>query len=410
MVPYATGVYIRWAATYNPATQQFSQTTPQHFGPTTFAWQDCYMGGAGYATSGCEALSQGLRYPVPPAAVATGHWLVEDLQNPGTLIPGGAAVDIPMIVNYSVAAGATSTPPIVVAVPEPPEAPETPEVYGDAQWVKVYKTQITREVTPGDLDNLNTIIPSDPTQIEVAWDILQASPPSNGNQKQKRTGTQGAIAPDTRSIVRRFETYKYLGAYDAVTHKAICADGTCTAPSTGELGDFIGANNSAVNVVPDVLVINRDGSGAVSSADGKVNCGTACAEFAPSGTILSLTANPGGNVFLGWTGACSGNQPTCSVGVSGATQVGASFAPQFTLSVGRSNPGAIIATPSGNDRAIDCGGSCSAKFTQGTTVTLTAIPPAGKSFVNWNGACSGTQSTCSLTITQNTSVQAVFSK
>ncbi|HYW73781.1 MAG TPA: hypothetical protein VE961_22355, partial [Pyrinomonadaceae bacterium] len=64
----------------------------------------------------------------------------------------------------------------------------------------------------------------------------------------------------------------------------------------------------------------------------------------------------------------------------------------------------------GNDRALDCGGNCSAKFSQGTTVTLTATPAAGKLFVNWSGACSGTSPTCTLTIDKNTSVQAVFSK
>ena len=64
----------------------------------------------------------------------------------------------------------------------------------------------------------------------------------------------------------------------------------------------------------------------------------------------------------------------------------------------------------GNDRAIDCGGNCSAKFTDGTAVTLTAVPPAGKTFVNWAGGCAGTDPTCTLTITKDTSVQAVFSK
>lgn len=80
------------------------------------------------------------------------------------------------------------------------------------------------------------------------------------------------------------------------------------------------------------------------------------------------------------------------------------------MSVGRSNPGTVTGTPTGNDRALDCGGNCSAKFTQGTQVTLTATSPAGKSFVNWSGGCSGTAPTCVLTIAKGTSVQAVFSK
>jgi List-Bact-rpt repeat protein len=78
--------------------------------------------------------------------------------------------------------------------------------------------------------------------------------------------------------------------------------------------------------------------------------------------------------------------------------------------LGRSNPGTVTATPTGTDRALNCGSTCSAKFVQGTTVTLTAIPPAGKTFANWSGACSGTAPTCSVSISKDTSVQANFNK
>lgn len=416
IVPYATGVYVRWYSLYDPGTSLYFKTTPQHVGAPTSSWQDCYLGGAGYATSGCEALSQGLRYPVPTGLTATGHWLIEDAQNPGNLIAAQPGVAIPIFISYSIApTTVVSAPPIVVAVIEPPEAPETPEKYGDAQWVKVYKTQLNREATPDDLATISGVVPTDPSQVEVAWDILQASPPSNSNGNQKRNRTQGSIAPDTRSIVRRVETYKYTGGYDAITHKAVCADGTCTAPSTGELGDFIGAHNSAVNLNPDVLSVTKTGAGTVSTTDGKLSCGNNCNEFALKGTTLNLVANPGSNAFVGWTGACSGTQLTCAVSVNGITNVGASFLPQFTLSVSRSNSGTITATPNGNDKAINCGGNCSAKFTQGTAVTLTAIAPAGKTFVNWSSkdvaACNlSTSPTCTATITGNTSIQANFSK
>ena len=409
IVSYPTGVYVRWESPYDSVNQQFSKTTINHIGNPSFAWQDCYMGGLGYPTSGCEALGQGLRYPYAPGLVATGRWLVEDPQNPGTLIASNPGVAIPLLVTYSVAPAATSfTAPVITAVVEAPEPPPTPEVYGDAQWVKVYKTTLTRQVTQDDLDNLSSIIPTDPSQIETAWDILQQSPPTNGNQKQTRNQNQGSISADTRAIVRRYETYKYTGAYDPLTHQVQCADLTCTAPSAGELGDFIGAHNSAVNVTADSLTVTRNGGGTVTG--GKINCGTACGMFAPAGTVISLIANPGGLVFTGWDGACSGTQTTCAVTVNGATQVTASFLPQFTLSVGRSNPGSVSATPTGNDRALDCGSNCSAKFTQGTTVTLTATPPAGKTFASWGGACSGTAPTCTLTIAKDTSVQANFNK
>jgi DNA-binding beta-propeller fold protein YncE len=83
---------------------------------------------------------------------------------------------------------------------------------------------------------------------------------------------------------------------------------------------------------------------------------------------------------------------------------------QFTVSVGRSNPGTVIASPSGVDRALNCGNACSAKFNAGTAISLVATPPAGKSFVSWGGACAGTAPTCDLTVNANLSVQANFSK
>ena len=145
---------------------------------------------------------------------------------------------------------------------------------------------------------------------------------------------------------------------------------------------------------------------------------------------VTLNAKPGSrSTFLGWTGACAGTAGSCTVTVNGGVNVGATFSTpavggggggggggagggttQFTLSVGRSNPGTVTATPNGVDRALSCGSACSAKFNSGTVVTLTAIPPAGKTFASWGGACSGTTTTCTVTITKDTSVQANFNK
>jgi uncharacterized repeat protein (TIGR02543 family) len=232
----------------------------------------------------------------------------------------------------------------------------------------------------------------------------------NGKRNRTRNRNQGNIAADTRSVIRRYELYKYTGAYDAVTHEVACADTTCTAPSAGELGGPLSAQNAATNVTADSLTVTKTGSGVVSGAGGKISCGTACATFATASSVLSLTASPSGTVFTGWTGACTGTQLTCSVTVNGQITVAATFKSQFTLSIGRSNPGTVTGTPTGNDRALDCGSNCSAKFTDGTAVTLTAVPPAGKTFVNWAGACSGTAATCVVTISKDTSVQAIFSK
>jgi len=204
----------------------------------------------------------------------------------------------------------------------------------------------------------------------------------------------------------------------------VCADSTCTAPSAGELGELVGAKNTAVNLNPDVIQVTNTGGGTVTGASGKINCRNGCAAFSPNGSSVTVTAKANsGNVFTGWSGACVGTQANCTVTVNGVTVVTASFAPvvpggggggggggagtpSYTLSIGRSNPGTVTSDLIG----INCGNACSAKFVSGTIVTLTATPPAGKTFASWGGGCSGTAPTCSLNLIKDTSVQANFNK
>lgn len=76
---------------------------------------------------------------------------------------------------------------------------------------------------------------------------------------------------------------------------------------------------------------------------------------------------------------------------------------RFTLSVSKSGSGSVISEPAG----IDCGKNCSARFDDGTDVTLVAAPAEGYSFTGWSGACKGTEP-CRVKLTSNKSVSAKF--
>jgi phospholipase C len=65
-------------------------------------------------------------------------------------------------------------------------------------------------------------------------------------------------------------------------------------------------------------------------------------------------------------------------------------------------------TVSSNPAGINCGQTCTASFSSGTQVTLTASPSANSFFAGWSGACSGTGN-CQVTLMQNASVMANFS-
>jgi hypothetical protein len=66
--------------------------------------------------------------------------------------------------------------------------------------------------------------------------------------------------------------------------------------------------------------------------------------------------------------------------------------------------GGVTSSPTG----ITCGATCTASYTSGTAVTLTATPATGSTFTGWSGACSGA-GTCSVTLAANTAVAATFS-
>src|SRR5437870_4029868 len=68
------------------------------------------------------------------------------------------------------------------------------------------------------------------------------------------------------------------------------------------------------------------GSGTVTSTPAGINCGTSCSASYPSGTIVTLTATPStGSTFAGWSGSCTTTSTTCTVTMSGARSVTATF-------------------------------------------------------------------------------------
>ena len=68
-----------------------------------------------------------------------------------------------------------------------------------------------------------------------------------------------------------------------------------------------------------------------------------------------------------------------------------------------SGTGKISSNPAG----IDCGLRCSANFTTGAVVTLTATPEAGSTFMGWSGACTGAAN-CVVTMSAARNVTATF--
>ena len=81
---------------------------------------------------------------------------------------------------------------------------------------------------------------------------------------------------------------------------------------------------------------------------------------------------------------------------------------RWNLNVFKAGAGAgtVTSSPAG----INCGAVCMAQFTDGTSVTLTAAPTSSSKFAGWSGACSGTATTCVLSMTADRNVTATFAK
>jgi hypothetical protein len=102
-------------------------------------------------------------------------------------------------------------------------------------------------------------------------------------------------------------------------------------------------------------------------------------------------------------GAHAGTISTTYAG-SGAVSLTCTPSTLYTLTVTTSGAGSGTVTGSG----ISCPSTCAKDFVVGTTVTLTATPSGQDAFTGWSGACSGSASTCTVTLEAAASVGASF--
>jgi len=208
----------------------------------------------------------------------------------------------------------------------------------------------------------------------------------------------------------------HLDAGTAVSLTATPAGGSVftgwSGPCTGTGScDFTLNATSTVNATFTqqwLLSVTNAGGGTGTVTGNGINCGTTCSLLFDQGTAISLAATPtNGSVFTGWNGDCSGTG-ACNTTMAAARSVTATFVPptqQYTLGVTSTGNGTVTSSPKG----INCGKHCSASFTVGTSVTLTAKPAKKHLFLGWTGACNGASLTCTVpTMMGDTSVVANF--
>ena len=81
---------------------------------------------------------------------------------------------------------------------------------------------------------------------------------------------------------------------------------------------------------------------------------------------------------------------------------------RMTVTVGGAGSGSVDASSGAISGCTSSGGTCSATYDDGTTVTLAPTPDAGSSFTGWTGCDSVVGDECTVTINADTNVTATF--
>jgi hypothetical protein len=247
----------------------------------------------------------------------------------------------------------------------------------------------------------------DDYQSSTDYPLVQITNDATGAVAYARTWgmTNRSIAPNALSCTN-FTLPSGIAA--GPSELRVIANGIASVP----LPVTVGAGGSSQNLCPSyTLSLARagNGSGTVTSAQAGIDCGAACSNAYPNGSIVSLIANPAqGSAFAGWSGGgCSGTG-ACIVTLTGDTAVTATFTliPE-TLIVSKTGDGkgAVTSSPPG----IDCGAGCSHAYDYGTSVALSPHAARGSSFDGWAGACTGKRS-CVVAMTDAAHLYASFVK
>jgi len=197
-------------------------------------------------------------------------WLVESSPGSGTLVNQQSGIPaVAFVYTPPAPPPAPGLPPVpaavnvqIHAVAPNPEHPENIDLWGETFWIKTFTTQVNQVI---DLGNL---LRGDPVQeaaeVETEWSIFQLAPAGhNGPNELKEKDLN--LAEADKSVIRRYEFYKYTGSLNPDGSGEAMCDGPdvpghrCDTPfgdvgsGINDLGVFVGAQMAGVNldVVPE---------------------------------------------------------------------------------------------------------------------------------------------------------------
>jgi len=123
----------------------------------------------------------------------------------------------------------------------------------------------------------------------------------------------------------------------------------------------------------------------------------------PSGSTVTLSATPSLNwTFSGWRGDLTGTQNPANITMNGNETVTATFvqvtSANYSLTVNVIGYGAVTQDP------------LNTTYGANTNVTLTAVAGVGWTFQGWSGDVTGLQNPTNITMNENKTVTATFTR
>lgn len=344
---------------YGPATPSEIQprTFPDGHSGVSVTFRATWSGGVWSAFTPIGQVDHFGVHVIGSPGVQTYTWLCDlggsGIGSTGTLVPYGGTTSG----NFYPQPSVPSVVPTVVPTPSgegvvpvivPAEVPQAAEPrFHDAVFVKKYRVMSTSAVDVNQLVTGDPAVQSAEANSDIAStpELFQPDPATNAGAESEPADPVGA---GDQANVTVTETYHYTGPVDPADNSVTC-------------NEIVGDPNNCNNFV---------------------------------GTLISRQMQ-----------STQLNATSPRAGLSVSVQTGLTASGAGGNVVGASLPSTA------NPSTLDCGsdgGPCLVNVDDPSTVTLHAVPNPGYVFHAWSGACAGSATSCTTSVTGATTVRAVF--
>jgi cellulose 1,4-beta-cellobiosidase len=195
------------------------------------------------------------------------------------------------------------------------------------------------------------------SQINLSWSAVTAPANCSVTYTVYRSTTNGFTPSSSNQIATGLTTTSLNDTGLAASTTYYYAVQATDSFGTAAVARVSGTTQTG-STTTFALTVTKSGTGAgtVTSSPTGINCGSTCTASFASTVTVTLTAAATSGTFTSWSGACSGTAATCTVAMSQARSVTATFTSGGTTTGPCSNPITLTSGNSGNFNTV--GAAC----------------------------------------------------